>query len=71
MLNTLIDGIISKEDMIAVEKTLRIVTSGSEMNVIRRAMNKRELDFSDLGQRTRFRVFLARNPKIGKLGNAY
>ncbi|MDP2782655.1 hypothetical protein [Devosia sp.] len=58
----IIDGIISEEDMTAMEKILRSVTSGLEMNEIRHAMIEGERDFSDLGQRTRFRVFLAQNP---------
>jgi hypothetical protein len=62
MLNTLIDGRVSGDDLVAMEKILRSVTTGAEMNLIRAAMKPREPDFSDLGQRTRFRAALLRNP---------
>src|SRR5262249_46021048 len=62
MLNTLNDGVISEPDMVAMEKILRSVQTAQEMTEIRVAMKPREVDFSDFGQRTRFRIFLARNP---------
>lgn len=62
MLNTLSDGWISEDDMLAMERILRSVASLPEMQLIRAAMQPRERDFSDLGQRTRFRVALSRNP---------
>jgi hypothetical protein len=61
MLNTLIDGVVTEDDMVAMEKLLRSVASSQEMDRIRAAMRPREIAFSDLGQRTRFRVALARH----------
>ena len=62
MLNTLIDGWVSEDDMVAIGKILRSVTSRTEMVAIRGALASRELDFTDVGQRTLFRVALARTP---------
>ena len=67
MIETLIGGFfswISDDDVEAMERILRSVTSRAEMQRLRRALSPRALDFTSLGQRTRFRVALAREPAL-------
>jgi hypothetical protein len=62
MINTLLDGYVEDVDLDAIEKLCNSVTSGGEMNAIRNAINPRVTSLSSLGQRTRLRVILSRNP---------
>jgi hypothetical protein len=67
MIETLIGGFfswISDDDVDAMERILRSVTSRAEMQRLRRALSARALDFTSLGQRTRFRIALAREPAL-------
>jgi hypothetical protein len=67
MIETLIGGFfswISDDDVDAMERILRSVTSRAEMQRLRRALSSRALDFTSLGQRTRFRIALAREPAL-------
>jgi hypothetical protein len=64
MINTLIGGVfsfISDDDLSAMIKILSSVTTDAEMRSLRAALQSRELDFTDLGQRTKFRLALYRN----------
>ena len=65
MIETLIGGFfswISDDDVIAMERILGSVGSRTEMQRLRRALLSRALDFTSIGQRTRFRLALAREP---------
>jgi hypothetical protein len=67
MIETLIGGFfswISDDDVDAMERILRSVTSRGEMQRLRRILSPRALDFSSIGQRTRFRLALAREPAL-------
>ena|GEM_PF-5371627 len=58
MINRLLDGWVSDDDLDAVEKICRSVHNPDEMRAIRAAIEPRELDLTDLGQRTRLRIIL-------------
>jgi hypothetical protein len=62
MIDTLMSGWISDDDMVAMEKILGSVSSPAEMQILRRTFEPRATEFTSIGQRTRFRVALARNP---------
>jgi hypothetical protein len=67
MIETLIGGFfswISDDDLDAMERILRSVTSRGEMQRLRRTLSPRALDFSILRQRARFRIALAREPAL-------
>ena len=67
MIETLIGGTfswISDDDVDAMERILRSVTSRAEMQRLRRALSPRAVDFTSIGQRTRFRIALAREPAL-------
>jgi hypothetical protein len=67
MIETLIGGFfswISDDDVDAMERILRSVTSRAEMARLRRALSARAREFTSFGQRTRFRVALAREPAL-------
>lgn len=58
MINRLLDGWVSDDDLDAVEKICKSVHAAGEINAIRAGVQPRELDLTDLGQRTRLRVIL-------------
>jgi hypothetical protein len=67
MIETLIGGFfswISDDDVDAMERILRSVTSRAEMARLRLALSARAREFTSFGQRTRFRVALAREPAL-------
>jgi uncharacterized protein DUF4157 len=59
MVNRLLDGWVSDEDLDAVER-LYINSSDADMHEIGRAITPRISSLTDIGQRTRLRVLLAR-----------
>jgi LysM repeat protein len=62
MIETLLDGYISKEDIDAIESICKSVTSHVEADVIGRAIGKRLSDITDIGQRTRVRIIISNMP---------
>jgi hypothetical protein len=64
LINRLLDGWVSDEDLDAIDKVCRSVTSAQEMAVIRAVISLRAIDLTDLGQRTRLRVILIRTPQV-------
>jgi hypothetical protein len=58
MTNRLLDGWVSDDDLTAIRKICRNA-SATEMTSIRAALHSRELDLTDIGQRTQLRVILA------------
>jgi hypothetical protein len=67
MIETLIGGFfswISDDDVDAMDRILRSVTSRGEMQRLRRTLLPRALDFTSIGQRTRFRIALDREPAM-------
>lgn len=60
MINTLLDGWISDDDVIAIERICLSVTTNSEMNYISSKITPRLSEMTSLGQRTRVRVALSR-----------
>jgi hypothetical protein len=62
MINRLMDGWVSDEDVDAIDRICQSVTNTVQMARIRAAINPRILDLTDIGQRTRVRIALARNP---------
>jgi hypothetical protein len=67
LIETLIGGFfswISDDDVDAMVRILRSVTSRAEMQRLRRTLAPRALDFTSIGQRTRFRIALSREPAL-------
>lgn len=62
MINRLLDGWISDDDVAGIARLCRSVTSAIESAEIRRAISSRESSISDLGQRTRVRYSLQEMP---------
>jgi hypothetical protein len=63
MIEVLIGGtlsVITDDDMEVIEKILGSVSTAQEMSELRRRLLPRALDFSSIGDRTRFRVALHR-----------
>jgi hypothetical protein len=62
MIGVLMEGWISSDDMVAMRRLLRGVTTRAEAERIRAAITPRLLEFTDLGQRTQMRVALSQMP---------
>jgi hypothetical protein len=62
MINRLLDGWVSDEDIDVIDKICRSVRTFAQMARIRAAIQPRILDLTDIGQRTRVRIALARTP---------
>jgi hypothetical protein len=62
MINTLLDGWISDEDVATIGSICAAVTSSAESTAVKRALSLRLLDMTSIGQRTRVRVFMAGMP---------
>ena len=62
MINMLLDGWVSDDDLDAIARICQSVTNSQEMVAIRSAISPREISLTSIGQRTRLRVILSRNP---------
>jgi hypothetical protein len=62
MINRLLDGWVSDEDVHAINRICQSVRTTTQMARIRAAIEPRILDLTDIGQRTRVRIALARTP---------
>jgi uncharacterized protein DUF4157 len=60
MINTLLNGWISDDDVISIERICLSVPSSSEMATIRAEITPRITEMTSIGQRTRVRVALSR-----------
>jgi len=60
MINTLLNGWISDDDVVAIERICTSVTSSTEMSQLRRAITPRITEMNSIGQRTRVRLALGR-----------
>jgi LysM repeat protein len=62
MINLLLNGWISQEDMDAIDRICKSVSTHEEGDAVSREAAKRLPDMADLGQRTRMRVILSQLP---------
>ncbi|MBE2182754.1 MAG: hypothetical protein IAE89_04945 [Anaerolineae bacterium] len=62
MINVLMGGWISDDDVDAMEKICQGASAGGKMQAIRAEFEPRATEFSSIGQRTRFRVILRQYP---------
>ena len=62
MLNVLLSGVVTDDDMHAIERLLGSVRNSSIMRRLRAAFRPRAIELNDFGLRTRFRIALERNP---------
>ena len=62
MLNVLLSGVVTDDDMVAIERLLGSVTSSAVMASLRAVFGPRAAEIGNLGLRARFRIALARNP---------
>ncbi len=62
MINTLLDGWVSDDDLDAIDRICRSVTSFQGMVAIQNAISPLEISLTSIGQRTRLRVILSRHP---------
>ena len=58
MINRVMDGWVSDEDVDAIEKICASVGSSGELDEIRARVYPRTIELSDFGQRTRVRIAL-------------
>jgi hypothetical protein len=65
MIGVLMGGWIDESDLVAMETILASVDTEAEMELIRAALEPRAIDFTSFGQRTRFRIALARRVPAG------
>jgi hypothetical protein len=62
MIETLLDGYISDQDIAAIELICKSVAGHVEADVIGRAIGKKVMEMSDIGQRTRLRTIISNMP---------
>ena len=62
MLQVLLSGAVTDDDMRAIERLLGSVTNPALMSRLDTALSPRASDISDFGLRTRFRIALGRRP---------
>jgi len=62
MILVLLSGVVTEDDMRAIERLLGSVTDPAVMSRLSTALRPRALDLGDFGLRIRFRLALGRTP---------